>query len=81
MKFRVQMKDPDTLHDAIEESVGKDLASIEALDDDDREVLAERRCEAVQALAGKWFRYGEYLTVEIDTDAKTCVVVEAGNCE
>ena len=24
----------------------------------------------------KWFEYGEYLTVEIDTEKGTCVVVE-----
>jgi hypothetical protein len=50
MKFRVTMKDPDTLNDAIEEAVEKQMC-------------------------GRWFGYGEYLTVEIDTDAKTCTVI------
>jgi len=27
------------------------------------------------AIASKWIHYGEYITVEIDTEAKTCVVV------
>lgn len=29
----------------------------------------------MKELCKKWFEYGEYLTVEIDTDAKTCTVV------
>ena len=32
--------------------------------------------EEIKELAKKWFNYGEYLTVEIDTDAKTCTVKE-----
>jgi hypothetical protein len=31
----------------------------------------------VQELCSTWFSYGEYLTVEIDTEAKTCTVLPA----
>lgn len=74
MKIKVTMKDPDTLQDAIEEAVKKDLSDL-GLDQDELESVMEKRCEKVTTLACKWFEYGEYLTVEIDTDAKTCVVV------
>lgn len=75
MKFRVQMKDPDTLHDAIDDAVQKELLAIDELTADDREALIETRRETVSEICNKWFEYDEYLTVEIDTDAGTCVVV------
>ncbi len=74
MKFRVSMKDPDTLDDAIKGAVKRSLADL-GLDEDELEPLIERRSEKVQAICTKWFRYGEYLEVEIDTDAQTCTVV------
>lgn len=75
MKFKVMMKDPDTLHDAIREAVKKWSASLREIDEDERESIAESRETKVGELCSKWFEYGEYLQVEIDTDAKTCTVV------
>jgi hypothetical protein len=75
MKFTVQMKDPDTLYDAIKDAVKENLSSIPGLDSDEREKLQEIREESVREIASKWFKYGEYLRVEIDTDAKTCMVL------
>lgn len=74
MKFTVTMKDPDTLSDAIDEAVRADIAKIEGLNADDREALFETRREGVGKITSKWFRYGEYLTVEIDTEAQTATV-------
>ena len=73
MKFKVTMKDPDTLHDAIADAV-KEL-SITELSDDEMEAVRETRKESIGNICAEWFSYGEYLTVEIDTDAKTCIVV------
>lgn len=78
MKFRVTMKDPDTLHDAIKDAVKEDLnkmASDLKLDDDERHTITESRIMKVGDLCSTWFKWSEYLTVEIDTDAKTCVVI------
>lgn len=75
MKFQVTLKDPDTLADAIEYAIGKDDALSLITDDDERAAVAEVRKEKVSTLCNKWFEYGEYLVVEIDTDAKTCTVV------
>ncbi len=75
MKFRVTMKDPDTLSDAITEAVKTSLSDL-GLDEDELEPLIERRHEKITEQCSKWFRYGEYLEVEIDTDAKTCVVID-----
>lgn len=76
MKFQVQMKDPDTLQDAIEDAVKSDLSKIDQLSPEERDVLIDARRDKIGDICSKWFRYGEYLTVEIDTDAVTCVVVE-----
>lgn len=74
MKFQVTMKDPDTLYDAIGDAVTKTVNAM--LDDpDERDVLVKTRVDKVSEICRKWFKYGEYLTVEIDTDAETCVVV------
>lgn len=74
MKFRVTMKDPDTLHDAITEAVKVEVNQL--LDDpDEREALQETREEKVREICKEWFEYDEYLTVEIDTEAGTATVV------
>lgn len=77
MKVKVQMKDPDTLYDAINDAVSEQLTLEGLTDPEERESLLEIRRERIQGLAGKWFRYGEYLTVEIDTEAQTCTVLPA----
>lgn len=69
------MKDPDSLYDAIEEAVDKELTSMEA---DEAEALKEIRHEKASNVASEWFEYGEYLTVEIDTVEKTCRVLTVG---
>lgn len=76
MKFRVTMKDPDALDEPIEDAV-KEAPDLASLPEDEREILQEHRKVSLREIASRWFEYGEYLTVEIDTDAKTCVVVEA----
>lgn len=74
MKFEVQMKDPDTLHDAIREAVEAEVEAMPGLEADEKEGVIDTRVEKVQKQCGKWFEYSEYLTVEIDTDAGTCTV-------
>lgn len=74
MKFTVTMKDPDGVGDSITEAVRADIDSIEGLSDDERAGLAERREEEVRAAIKAWFQYSEYLTVEVDTEAGTCMV-------
>jgi hypothetical protein len=73
VKFRVTMKDPDTMHDAVADAVSEDVRSI--ADEDERVSVKEVRNDKIRKLCSKWFKYGEYLTVEIDTDAGTCTVV------
>jgi hypothetical protein len=72
MKIKVTMKDPDTLRDAIVDVVSETVSD---MPEDEREAVMDCRIEKAKEVARTWFEYGEYLTVEIDTDAKTCVVV------
>jgi len=78
MKFKVTMKDPDTLHDAIQEAAEK-YAKALGLDADETEAIVEMRREKFSEACGHWFEYGEYLTVEIDTEQMTCEVVPKGS--
>jgi hypothetical protein len=77
MKFKVTFKDPDALRDSVDDAVGRSLRGPDGpkLDDDELDILAEKRTEEFMDLCDKWFEYDEYLTVEVDTDAKTCTVV------
>ena len=75
MKFKVQMKDPDTLQDAIADAIK--ACEFPGLTGEEAEAVREIRREDIGNLCAKWFGYGEYLTVEIDTEAGTCIVVES----
>lgn len=77
MKFMVTMKDPDTLHDAIADAVREELAAVPGLNAEERAAVAEVREAAAREAAAQWFEHGEYLTVEIDTDAETATVCPA----
>jgi len=78
MIITVQMKDPDSLHEAIEEALYQELAEINnlGLDEYAHNAIFESRREKANAVAAKWFEYKEYLTVQIDTEAGTCTVLE-----
>lgn len=76
MKFKVQMKDPDALYDQVNDAVKREVEKL-GLEDDEADAVFEARSAKVRDLCGTWFRWGEYLCVEIDTEAKTCTVVKA----
>jgi hypothetical protein len=89
MKIRVTMKTPDAVDDAISRAIedhpegvvvsvkGKPVAGtpqmsfVGSIDEDSRESLEA----AIKKLSEKWFRYGETVTLEIDTEQGTCVVM------
>lgn len=74
MKFIVTMKDPDTLHDSINQVVADEVGAIENINNEEKAEIAVTRAEKYSELCSKWFKYGEYLTVEIDTDLKTATI-------
>lgn len=66
MKINITMKTPDALDYAI-----KDALEFSTLSNDDK----IDQTDTIKQLANTWFNYGEYVTLEIDTDTKTCIVV------
>jgi len=74
MIFRVTMKDTDVLDDGIDEALDKWFLT-SGLPEDEQEEIREIRHEKASDVAGQWFRYGEYLTVEIDTEKETIKVI------
>lgn len=80
MKIQIQMKDPDGPYEAIREAVKTELNPMVQsgeLTEDEADSLIERRGSELSQKCSKWLKYGEYLTVEIDTDAGTAVVLPA----
>lgn len=73
MKIRVTFKDPDALDNALQEAP---LVRPDGLTDEEWEPIAEARREKIRdGLCATFIEYGEYITVEYDTEAKTCTVV------
>jgi hypothetical protein len=81
MKFRVTMKDPDGPCDSIQDAAERSLAAIEGLDDDERAELQESREVSLRQFASRWMTFGEYITIEFDTETQTAVVVEARDAD
>lgn len=73
-KILVTLKDPDVLHDSIAEHVTNELAASE-LPDDEQDALREVRIDKYSKILEDWFEWGEYVTLEFDTDAKTARVL------
>lgn len=75
MKIRVTLKDPDTMHDAVDEAA-KRLPKPEGVSPKEWKSLCEERAgEAKDIISQRWMEYGEYLEVDFDTDALTATVV------
>ena len=68
------MKAPDCLYEDISEEVALECEMLH-LDNEETEIIKESHVEKVKQIVSRWFEYGEYLTVEIDTDTETCAVV------
>lgn len=80
MKVKVYIKDTDVLYDGITEAVDEELKN-SGLPEDEQEAVREIRIEKAQEVAETWWEYGEYITVEFDTETKTARVVPVGEDE
>lgn len=79
MKIRMTFKTPDVAQDAMREAADQEAANaLEAANPIDPRELTELATELyfdASNCASKWIRYGEYVTIEIDTETKTATVV------
>lgn len=74
--LRVTLKDPDSLYDAVSEFIEDEFAN-STLDEDEQEELQDLRRDKYNTVASKWFRYGEYLDIEINLTEGTARVLPA----
>lgn len=65
MKLNVTMKCPDAVDMAIQDAT-------QNIEDEEARYEAKEKAEKV---CRRFFEYGEYLTVEVDTETGTCTVV------
>lgn len=77
MKLKMTLKDPDGVYESIQEAAIKELKAATGITQGERESLIESRHKAISESCRPWIKYGEYLTIEIDTDAGTAVVCKA----
>lgn len=77
MKLFISMKTPDCVDYAVKEAIKQERDEFES--EADKESFDEETDGGAGAreVCKKWFRYGECVTLEVDTDAKTCTVLEA----
>ena len=70
MKLKITLKDPDGVYESIKDAAESSTGDTDGLDDNELEELAQKLEEQCKP----WIEYGEYVTIEIDTDAGTATV-------
>lgn len=75
MKLKVTFKDPDGPYECIQDAAKAEVNAIVGVHEDEKEALIESRAKHIRKVTGKFFAYGEYCEIEIDTDAGTAIVV------
>jgi hypothetical protein len=75
MKVQITFKDPDTLDECIKDAV-ENQEDIKSLPDDEKELLVDTRIGKIKEVCYKWFQWGEYVVIEVDTELKTARVME-----
>ena len=75
MKFTVTLKCPDALDMAIEDCAEGEIGG--PPNSPAHDVLYAALVERTKRACRKWFKYGELVTLAIDTEAETCIVEQA----
>jgi hypothetical protein len=74
MKIKIHLKDPDGVHDSITDAAKESVKEDSGYDPEELEMLCDIRFNRLSEKCAPWIRYGEYVTIEIDTDAGTAIV-------
>ncbi len=76
MKITITFKDPDGVWESIEDATKNSLRDVSGdLSNDEFSTLVESRRERLMDSISTWVEYGEYVTIEIDTETGKAVVV------
>lgn len=76
MKLTIQFKDPDGVYDAVHESARDSVSTVDGITTQEAQILSQKREDDFNEFLGQWIKYGEYLTVEFDTDTNTATVLK-----
>lgn len=77
MKLKITLKDPDGVYDSIKDAAESSVGDVTGLSPAEINALAETRQEVLGSQCEPWIEYGEYVTIEIDTDAGTATVCKS----
>jgi hypothetical protein len=70
MKLRLTFKDPDGVYDSLKEE------AIRLLDEEQSAQTVQDKINDLYDVVEDYITFGEYVTIEIDTDAGTATVVQ-----
>lgn len=77
MNIKITFKDPDGVFNAVTDAAAEQIAAAsQDLDEEETELLEERRREKINEALSRWIEHGEYLTVEFNTDTGIATVIE-----
>ena len=77
MKFRITLKDPDGVSLSMDETLEEQVKELDLKDDEEIEAIKDVRRDKLNVFISKWVEYGEYVTIEFDSEAGTATVVES----
>ena len=79
MIIQITLKDPDGVADAIKRATDNRVEEIaETLTDEEAEDCREGIQDRLEEDIKPWVEWGEYVTIELDTETKTARVVPRG---
>lgn len=77
MKFTITFKDPDGVYESLQEEARSTLTNQAlGLTEKEYEALLEAREDTMKEFISPWIQYGEYVTIEFDTEQNTATVVK-----
>jgi hypothetical protein len=77
MKIKITLKDPDGVFESIKDAAESSMQNTEVLDLDEIAEIIESRQAKLAEQCATWIKYGEYVTIEIDTDTGSAIVCKA----
>jgi hypothetical protein len=77
MKIRLYLKDPDGVYEALVDAAEAELelSPSDGLSSQIRKDMLQCKVGELMKVVTGWVEYGEYVKIEIDTEAKTAIVV------
>lgn len=75
MKIIMHLKDPDGVYESIREEAESQVSQMTGLRQNEKESIIENRHEEISERLQKWIQYGEYITIEFDTEENTATVI------